>query len=780
MPDSTEKMPAKRNKRAARRGARVQDEDESEQAVAPAGGSDSESDFAPDAAEDDEDDATEDEADPATPSGEPTGALLPPAKATLEGPGLHPSWADLPVAHGVDEDLPTLDFGNLSLAATSRPVVSAPALDAPRAATSTAATPKAADPMSKKSLLLAKRIAKSDEAKLKDPAAWEIAEAQRKERELEKKQLKKERLREKRKETREGSGGDPAATAAAPASVAVPASAPLRAVRAPVPSRPSRTAVNLGMVPSAAPSPASSAAPSSTPATPAFSSPALYAQAPLPPRPSTVFEPAPSPYNQAREAYTSRLATDPSYTPRIGKFWGHDDRLMEVELRGLTPYWRGRGRGGEIRGGRGFSARGRGGMARGGFHGGNGEQQQMEMAQQPVEPAVLEVKGAAARVVKEDTWGRGEVARATKNATVQTTDHLPSWNHDGYEELKTPRPSAPRVKPVHAVVEVGVPGTVNPRYAHLPFHPAHRFPFPIALIPSSSAPLPPVIPQHVVPTRQPPVELAAQDVVRPAVVLPVAAAESAPVLEHERVEEARDIINGSPVVQYSNPQRDSYQTNGNGYPHQLPPHQQPQSPSPYGHPQQYPDPRHASPVYYPQYYPPEAFSGMHSPNGATPPPLHYGNPQQQGGPSNFFVPPSSRGRGVEIKMPGAPGTGSNSPSLQGKAPLKPRQDNFAPRGQPGMPNGYGREMVGGGGGGYSYGPQPTGEFIDANGIVYYPHHQQAPPQAQYYGDPQAAYYYAQNQNYPSPQDPAILSMGQHPQQQQQQRLQQQQYMNRYE
>jgi CASC3/Barentsz eIF4AIII binding len=62
----------------------------------------------------------------------------------------------------------------------------------------------------------------------------------------------------------------------------------------------------------------------------------------------------------AREAYQSRLQTDPSYVPTVGEFWGHDDRLLDKELRSLSGWWRGKwGRGGMPggRGGRYLNAR---------------------------------------------------------------------------------------------------------------------------------------------------------------------------------------------------------------------------------------------------------------------------------------------------------------------------------------------------------------------------------------------------------------------------------------
>ena len=63
-----------------------------------------------------------------------------------------------------------------------------------------------------------------------------------------------------------------------------------------------------------------------------------------------------------RETYRNR-PQDSSYAPTVGEFWGHDDRLLDKELRSLSGWWRGRwhkGRGG-------YSGRGRGG-----YHGGVG------------------------------------------------------------------------------------------------------------------------------------------------------------------------------------------------------------------------------------------------------------------------------------------------------------------------------------------------------------------------------------------------------------------------
>ncbi|THV08241.1 hypothetical protein K435DRAFT_4592 [Dendrothele bispora CBS 962.96] len=98
------------------------------------------------------------------------------------------------------------------------------------------------------------------------------------------------------------------------------------------------------------------------------------------------------PGQTARQAYQQRLEADPSYVPTVGEFWGHDDRLLDKELRSLSNWWRGRWQG---RGrGRGFM-RGRGGFA--GF------------ARQEDQDG-------------EDTSNLPPVDRA--------------WTHDGFEEMK--------------------------------------------------------------------------------------------------------------------------------------------------------------------------------------------------------------------------------------------------------------------------------------------------------------------------------------------------------
>lgn len=82
-------------------------------------------------------------------------------------------------------------------------------------------------------------------------------------------------------------------------------------------------------------------------------------------RPPPRLFPTRAPGQTARQAYQQRLDKDPSYVPTVGEFWGHDDRLLDKDLRSLSGWWRGRWQGrGRGRGGfdRGFRGRGRGGF----------------------------------------------------------------------------------------------------------------------------------------------------------------------------------------------------------------------------------------------------------------------------------------------------------------------------------------------------------------------------------------------------------------------------------
>lgn len=105
------------------------------------------------------------------------------------------------------------------------------------------------------------------------------------------------------------------------------------------------------------------------------------------------------PGQTARQAYQQRLESDPSYVPTVGGFWGHDDRLLDKDLRSLSGWWRGKWQG---RGhGRGFM-RGRG---RGGY-----------VASQASQP------NSAEEPVSSNTDGVPPIERA--------------WTHDGFEEMR--------------------------------------------------------------------------------------------------------------------------------------------------------------------------------------------------------------------------------------------------------------------------------------------------------------------------------------------------------
>ncbi|KAF8213942.1 hypothetical protein K438DRAFT_1802600 [Mycena galopus ATCC 62051] len=112
-----------------------------------------------------------------------------------------------------------------------------------------------------------------------------------------------------------------------------------------------------------------------------------------------------SPRSQsARQAYQHRLDSDPSFVPVVGEFWGHDDRLLDKDLRSLSGWWRGRWQGrGRPRGS--FPPRGRG---RGGFF--------------------------------------GPSAPASDSEPVPDSPVDRAWTHDGYEEMQRRREET-RVRP---------------------------------------------------------------------------------------------------------------------------------------------------------------------------------------------------------------------------------------------------------------------------------------------------------------------------------------------
>ena len=108
----------------------------------------------------------------------------------------------------------------------------------------------------------------------------------------------------------------------------------------------------------------------------------------------------------ARQAYKQRLEADPSYVPTVGEFWGHDDRLLDKDLRSLSGWWRAR-RQGRGRGRGGFS----GGFMRGGGRGG--------------------FTGPESNRPERET----PVSQETEKPPAETPPIDQPWTHDGFEEM---------------------------------------------------------------------------------------------------------------------------------------------------------------------------------------------------------------------------------------------------------------------------------------------------------------------------------------------------------
>ncbi|KAG2145761.1 hypothetical protein DEU56DRAFT_787790 [Suillus clintonianus] len=118
------------------------------------------------------------------------------------------------------------------------------------------------------------------------------------------------------------------------------------------------------------------------------------------------FSRPPSGHN-ARQAYQQRLEADPSYVPTVGEFWGHDDRLLDKDLRSLSGWWRGRWQG---------RGRGRGGFS-GGFVRGRG-------------------RGAFAGPESSRPTPEASGSQETEKPPVEPPLIDQLWTHDGFEEMK--------------------------------------------------------------------------------------------------------------------------------------------------------------------------------------------------------------------------------------------------------------------------------------------------------------------------------------------------------
>jgi hypothetical protein len=108
----------------------------------------------------------------------------------------------------------------------------------------------------------------------------------------------------------------------------------------------------------------------------------------------------------ARQVYLKRLENDPAYTPRVGEFWGHDERLLDKDLRSLSGWWRGKwtSRDGSTSA---ADGRGRGSMARG-----------------------------------KAITSRGKGTRSPPQEDVDPVDL--AWKHDGFEEMQSVEERSPK------------------------------------------------------------------------------------------------------------------------------------------------------------------------------------------------------------------------------------------------------------------------------------------------------------------------------------------------
>ncbi|GAA5896704.1 uncharacterized protein JCM6883_006988 [Sporobolomyces salmoneus] len=439
----------------------------------------SESDFDPDSGREDDPDSEEQEEEEDSDRAPPT--------AFDQAQEVTPAaWSDMPEAGQAGANsLPELDFAGLSIskldALPDTTIVNGNGGD------------ESNKGLSKKQMVLQRNLQRSEELREKDPERWEKEETERKERKAAKRSARKEKNKAKKaefrqkRETEEGTHGIEGTVEST------------KTHPQPVPARPSRTAVALGLT--------NSTTDSTSPVASTSRQPPALAPNGTRPNPNRFIRPAPSSsgtppvdYTRAKEAYTQRLATDPAYIPKVGKFWGHDDRLASPEVRPLNPFWRGgrggaggmRGRGGAFRGGRGGAVpRGPDRWTAEGKIVGE-EQSEIEKEEtEAKENGETSTEEKPKELDPEDKWGRGESKRAQKPSEFAS---MPGWNHAGFEELEReeqeratrgPSPSTRGSKRGRGGggprggrggFNQGPPGSINPRYAHLPFHPLHRFP----------------------------------------------------------------------------------------------------------------------------------------------------------------------------------------------------------------------------------------------------------------------------------------------------------------
>ncbi|WWD22670.1 hypothetical protein CI109_107163 [Kwoniella shandongensis] len=176
-----------------------------------------------------------------------------------------------------------------------------------------------------------------------------------------------------------------------------------------------------------------------------------------------------------RDAYTQRLATDPKFTPRVGGFWTHDQRLYDsgpvgegayTGLRQMSDYWRGRGAPRGARGG--FRGRGRGfgpGPAGAPFAG-----------RQPPPPPPSEPKPELTVETEEEKGDEPllemdrlerELAKKeqpTQVVPVAAPPREKKWGHEAFEAIQTESER----KVVNGVLRGGIRGRARGRGGFVP------------------------------------------------------------------------------------------------------------------------------------------------------------------------------------------------------------------------------------------------------------------------------------------------------------------------
>ncbi|KAK8844776.1 hypothetical protein IAR55_006626 [Kwoniella newhampshirensis] len=179
------------------------------------------------------------------------------------------------------------------------------------------------------------------------------------------------------------------------------------------------------------------------------------------------------PRGNNRDAYTQRLATDPKFTPRVGGFWTHDQRLYEsgpvgegayTGLRQMSEYWRGRGGPRGVRGG--FRGRGRG------F--GPGPLKISLAGRQQATPFPSEQKQELTADPEEEEgdepvleMDRLEIALSKKDQPPQDVPvalREKKWGHEGFEAIQTERDR----KIVNGVLRGGIRGRARGRGGFAP------------------------------------------------------------------------------------------------------------------------------------------------------------------------------------------------------------------------------------------------------------------------------------------------------------------------